>query len=45
MKEEIITNTMDIQGIFRDYLENLYKNKLENFEETPKFLEAYDIQN
>jgi hypothetical protein len=26
-------------------LENLYKNKLENFEETPKFLEAYDIQN
>jgi predicted Ser/Thr protein kinase len=32
----------DIQGIIRDYLENLYSNKFENLEETDKFLDTYD---
>jgi hypothetical protein len=27
-KEEIRTNTKEIQGIIRDYFENLYSNKL-----------------
>jgi hypothetical protein len=29
-KGEITTNTKTIQGIIRDYIENLYLNKLEN---------------
>jgi hypothetical protein len=28
-KGEIITNTNEIQGLIRDYFENLYSNKLE----------------
>jgi hypothetical protein len=28
-KEEITINTKEIQGIIRDYFENLYSNKLE----------------
>jgi hypothetical protein len=31
-KGEITTNTTEIQEIFRDYFENLYSNKFENFE-------------
>jgi hypothetical protein len=38
-KGEITTNT---KGIFRDYFENLYSNKLENLEEMDKFLDAYN---
>jgi hypothetical protein len=41
-KGEITTNTMEIQGIIRDYFENLYINKLENHEEMDKLLETYD---
>jgi hypothetical protein len=41
-KGEITTNTKEIQGIIRDYIENLYTNKLENFEEMDKFLDTYD---
>jgi hypothetical protein len=41
-KEEITTNTMEIQGIIRDYSENLYSNKLENLDEMDKFLDTYD---
>jgi hypothetical protein len=37
-----ITNTMEIQGIIRDYFENLYSNKFENFDEMNKFLDTYD---
>jgi sulfur relay (sulfurtransferase) DsrC/TusE family protein len=41
-KGEITKNTMEIQEIIRDYFENLYSNKFENFEEMDKFLDTYD---
>jgi hypothetical protein len=41
-KEEITTNTKEIQGIIRDYFENLYPNKFENLEEMYKFVDTYD---
>jgi hypothetical protein len=41
-KGEITTNTMEIQEIIRDYLENLYSNKFEYLEEMDKFLDTYD---
>jgi hypothetical protein len=40
-KRKITTNTMEIQGIIRDYFENLYSNKFENLEEIDKFLGTY----
>jgi hypothetical protein len=41
-KGMIATNTKDIQGIVREYFENLYSNKLEYLEEMNKFLDTYD---
>jgi hypothetical protein len=41
-KGEITTNTMEIQGIIRDYFEKLYSNKFENLEEMDKFLDTYE---
>jgi hypothetical protein len=41
-KGEITTNTMDIQGIIRDNIENLFSHKFENLEEMDKFLDNYD---
>jgi hypothetical protein len=41
-KREITTNTTEIQGIIRDYFENLYSNKFENLEERDKFLDTYE---
>jgi hypothetical protein len=41
-KGEITTNTKEIQGIIRDYFENLYSKKLENHDEMGKFLATYD---
>jgi hypothetical protein len=40
-KREIITNTLEVQEIIRDYFENLYSNKFENLEEMDKFLDTY----
>jgi hypothetical protein len=39
---EITINIKEIQGIIRDYFENLYSNKLENHKEMDKFLDTYD---
>jgi hypothetical protein len=41
-KGEIATNTTETQEIIRDYFENLYTNKFENFEEMDRFLDTYD---
>jgi DNA gyrase/topoisomerase IV subunit A len=41
-KREIITKIKEIQQIIRDHFENLHSNKLENLEETDKFLGTYD---
>jgi hypothetical protein len=41
-KGEITANTTEIQGIIRDYTENLYSNKFENLEEMDTFLDTYD---
>jgi hypothetical protein len=43
-KGETTTNTTEIQGIIRDYFENLYSNKFENLEEMDKFPDT-TIQN
>jgi hypothetical protein len=41
-KGVITTNSKEIQGIIRDYFENLCSNKLENLDEMDKFLNTYD---
>jgi hypothetical protein len=41
-KWEITTNTTEIQGIIRDYIENLYSNKFDNLEEMDRFLDTYN---
>jgi hypothetical protein len=41
-KEDITTNTKEIQGIIRDYFDNLYSNKLESLDEMDKFLDTYN---
>jgi hypothetical protein len=33
---------MEMQEIIRDYIESLYSNKFENFEEMDRFLDTYD---
>jgi hypothetical protein len=41
-KEDITTNTTEIQGIVRGYFENICANKFENLEEIDRFLDTYD---
>jgi hypothetical protein len=41
-KGKIMTNTKEIQGIIRDYFENLCSNRLENLEEMDKFVDTYN---
>jgi hypothetical protein len=41
-KGEVTTNTKEIQGIIKDYFQNLFSNELENLEETDKILDTYD---
>jgi glutamyl-tRNA reductase len=41
-KREITTNTMELQEIISDYLENIHANKFENLEEMDRFLDTYD---
>jgi hypothetical protein len=36
---------MEIQGIIRDYFENLYCNKFENLDEMDRFLDIYNHPN
>jgi hypothetical protein len=35
-------NRIEIQGIIRDYIENLYSNELGNLEEMDKFIDTFD---
>ena len=40
MKNDVITNTTEIQRIVRNYSNNLYINKMDNLKEMDKFLET-----
>ena len=43
MKEEITTNTAEIQKIIGEYYEQLYDSKSGNLEEMDAFLETYKL--
>ena len=42
-KEEVTTDTAEIQSILRDYYKQLYTNKMNNLEEMDKSLEKYNL--
>ena len=42
-KEEVTTDTAEIQQILRDYYWQLYANKMDNLEEIDKFLEEHNL--
>ena len=41
-KEEVTTDTAEIQRIMRDYYKQLYANKMDNLEEMDRFLEMHN---
>ena len=42
-KGEVITDTVEIQGIMRDYFKQIYANKMDNLEEMDKLLERHNL--
>ena len=42
-KGEVATDNAEIQGIIRDYYEQLYGNKMDNLEEMDRFLEKLSL--
>ena len=42
-KGDVTTDNTEIQKIIRDYYEQLYANKMDNFKEMDKFLEKYNL--
>ena len=42
---EITTENTEIQRIIKDYYQQLYANKMDNWEEMDEFLEKYTFQN
>ena len=42
-KGEVATDNAEIQGIIRDYYEQLYGNKMDNLEEMDRFLEKFNL--
>ena len=41
-KDEVTTDTAEIQRIMRDYYKQLYANKMDNLEEMDRFLEMHN---